>query len=257
MNAGEVYQRYQTLANKAGNGGYATPERFALDYKQAEMQFFSTNYDNVKQYSKGNATPLFGYAVSQRMRDNLAPYQDTILLTPTKWAELGMEMGIVQLPPNYKHLTGFFATYETSETTRVHSMDCGSENESLTTKTTKPVEVKVLLPDEFGMRLGSVLKPPTKEYPIAKFVGDKILIAPYGVANPTLSFLRDPKGAIFGWIDNGVGKLPTYDPATSRDWEAPTDCHEEILNIMLGYLGISTGQESLPAYANRNLNEGT
>lgn len=57
MNAGEVYQRYQTLANKAGNGGYATPERFALDYKQAEMQFFSTNYDNVKQYSKGDATP--------------------------------------------------------------------------------------------------------------------------------------------------------------------------------------------------------
>jgi hypothetical protein len=241
MNIGEAFQFLEYLANKTGSGGYIQPEQRTMYAQQAEMEFFSTYYNNVKQYSRGDKTPLFGYADTQRVDDNLRPYMTLKLLQPNA-------DGIDTLPSDYLHPTGFFATYKSSTSSVVDSIDCGFEQNKVVTAKESNVEVKILMPDTFGIRLNSASTPPTLRYPIAKMEGNTVTIAPSNTYKPTLSYLRKPTGAVYAYTLNESGD-PIYNPTLSKDWEAPADCHIELVIKMLGYVGIHVRDNSVSEYA--------
>lgn len=247
MNIGEAFQFLEYLANKTGSGGYIQPEQRTMYAQQAEMEFFSTYYDNVKQYSKAtkdvraSKSPLFGYADSQRIDDNLRPYMTSKLLVLNANGE-------DTLPSDYLHPTGFFATYQSSVSTIPDSIDCGFGATKVKTTSETLVRVKFFLPDTFGLRVGSASIPPTLRYPVAKMEGNTVTLAPKNTYKPTLSYLRKPLGAIYNYTLNESGD-PVYNPTGSRDWEAPVDCHLELIIKMLGYVGIHVRDNVSSEYA--------
>lgn len=241
MNIGEAFQFLEYLANKTGSGGYIQPEQRTMYAQQAEMEFFSTYYNNVKQYSRGDKTPLFGYADTQRVDDNLRPYMTSKLLT------LNTD-GQDTLPGDYLHPTGFFATYQSTVSSIPDSIDCGFGATKVVTTKEANVEVKILTPDTFGIRVGSASTPPTLRYPIAKMEGNTVTLSPKNTYKPTLSYLRKPLGAVYNYTLNESGD-PVYNPTGSRDWEAPADCHLELIIKMLGYVGVHVRDNVASEYA--------
>jgi len=179
MNIGEAFQFLEYLANKTGSGGYIQPEQRTMYAQQAEMEFFSTYYNNVKQYSRESKSPLFGYADSQRIDDNLRPYMTSKLLTLNANGE-------DTLPSDYLHPTGFFATYQSFVSTIPDSIDCGFGATKVKTTSETLVRVEFFLPDTFGLRVGSASIPPTLRYPIAPATPPYWLpvIAPFMAPSP-------------------------------------------------------------------------
>lgn len=249
MNIGEAFQFLEYLANKTGSGGYIQPEQRTMYAQQAEMEFFSTYYNNVKQYSRETKSPLFGYADSQRIDDNLRPYMTSKLLT------LNAD-GQDTLPDDYLHPTGFFATYQFFTSTTPDSIDCGFGTKKTTVANEANVRVEFFLPDTFGLRVGSASIPPTLRYPIAKMEGNTVTLAPKNTYKPTLSYLRKPLGAIYNYTLNESGD-PVYNPIGSRDWEAPVDCHLELIIKMLGYVGIHVRDNMASEYSAFKNQQGT
>lgn len=246
MNIGEAFRFIEYLSNKTGNGGYIKPSDRTMLAQNAETEFVSTYYNNVKQYARGDKTPVYGYADSQRINDNLAPYMKSTTLAFTN--------GIAQKPVDFLHPTGFFATYQHATVKANESLDCGEQTVTTTT-TDKVVVVDILLPDTFGIRLSSATTPPTLKYPIAKFEGDKIIVAPANTYQPVLHYIRKPLGSVYAFTGNENDF--EFDPINSRDWEAPMDCHIELCNTILGYLGIKTRDSILMEYNNYIAQKGT
>lgn len=249
MNAGEAYSFVRYLVNKSSSGGFVKPDYFTDLMQRAEMEFVFKNYNNNKQYIRGDATPLYGFGMTQRMRDNLRPYKKTYVFS-------NLLSGSAKLPPDYLHPIGFFADYYSASSTSalIESLDCGMpkiprKNSTLVYSTTsKTVEVKLLEDDEFGSRLASVTRQPNNEYPIAKFVGDTAYFAPSTVSRPILHYVKKPEGAKFGYTIDENGDA-IYDPLTSRDWEAPVDCHNELCVMICQYIGVHVSSDTITEFA--------
>jgi hypothetical protein len=249
MNAGEAYEFVNYLANRASSGGFIPPGQFTMLMQRAEDEFVSKYYNNVKQYSKGDPTALYAFGDTQRVRDNLRPYKKTYSFGT-------LAGGTAQLPSDYLHPIGFFATYRyTTPTYGPKSLDCGNGSTATTTTSDRTVEVKLLEDDEYGIRLGSTIKPPTNEYPIARFSGNTAYFAPSTTLLPILHYIKKPSGARFGYTLNADGD-PVYDPSTSQSWEAPTDCHNELVEMILQYVGIHVNGEMTTEFARYKENTG-
>jgi hypothetical protein len=102
--------------------------------------------------------------------------------------------------------------------------------------------------DEFGSRQGSVTRLPTLEYPIAKIDNTTITFAPSTTLLPVLYYIKKPIGAIYGYTLDENGNA-IYDPATSRSWEAPEDCHNELCEMICQYVGIHVQSTELTEFA--------
>lgn len=242
MDIGTAFSFIDYLANKASNGGYIPPSKRTMLAQRAEIEFVSKYYNNVKQYERGDKTPLYGYADTQRVYDNLRPYiVPDFLLTPDS-------SGSATLPSDYLHPIGFFATYRRSVTASAETLDCGDDKLKTTTISDRKVDVKILTPDQYGYRLSSELKPPTLEYPIAKFTGNLVTIAPSTTLLPKIDYLRKPTGAIYNYTQSG-NEPPVYVPDGSLSWEAPEDCHNELCTMVMQYVGIHVSGDMITEFA--------
>lgn len=241
MNIGEAFDFIEYLSNKSGNGGYIPPDKRTMLAQRAEIEFVSKYYNNVKQYDRNNKTPIYGYADTQRIYDNLQPYfADTVFSVNTD--------GEAALPSDYLHHIGFFCTFYRTTYTVVDSIDCGTTVQKTAITSAERPEIKILTPDKFGFRLNSSIKPPTTEYPIAKFEGSKVVIAPYNTMLPRLTYIRKPKGAVYNYTQSGNSK-PVYNPIGSVSWEAPEDCHNELCVMVLSYVGVHVSGDMITEYA--------
>lgn len=241
MDIGEAFDFIEYLSNKSGNGGYIPAEKRTMLAQRAELEFVSKYYNNVKQYDRNNKTPIYGYADTQRIYDNLQPYMKSVTFAQNSQGE-------AQMPSDYLHPIGFFATYYRTTYTTVDSIDCGTTVQKTASTSVERPDIKILTPDKFGFRLNSTIKPPTLDYPIAKITGNTITIAPYNTMLPKLDYIRKPAGAIYNYTQSGNSK-PVYNPTGSVSWEAPEDCHNELCIMVLDYVGIHVSGDMITEYA--------
>jgi len=247
MNIGQAYEWTNELANKSASGGYVDPDLFTIHATNAQMSFFSTQYNNVEEYTQQVKLPRHAYADTQRVLDNMRPWlkNKTLVLDGN---------GECPLPDDYKHPAAFFCTYQYNVNSFKESLDCDSTSTTVVPKTTIK-RVELLSSDTYGFRLGSNIEPPTLEYPISKFEANTIYITPVNTYLPVLTYLREPTPPKFGYT--GTKRMPIYDPTTSVDWEAPSDCHNELIYTVLTYIGIRVTSAEITAFAERKLQQGS
>lgn len=250
MNAGEAYSFVQFLANKSSSGGFINPSYFTDLMQRAEMEFVFKNFNNNKQYVRGSSTPVYAFGMTQKMRDNMRPYKKVYQFS-------SLVNGTSTLPDDYLHPIGFFASYYSevsSSSGSSESMDkffpsFPQKNTTITySNVAKTVEVKLLEDDEYGSRLNSVTRPVNNEYPIAKFVGNTAYFAPSTTLQPVLHYIKKPIGAVFGYTLDANGDA-VYNPSTSKSWEAPDDCHNELCIMICQYVGIHVDSDSITAFS--------
>lgn len=243
MNAGEAYDFVKYLANKSSYGGTIPPNEFTQLMQRAEMEFVYKYYNNPKEYTQKNPSPNYPYGITQRVRDNIRPYKKSVTFT-------NLVNGTAQLPSDYLHPIGFFATYNHAQIVEPQeSLDRTRPSKYTTTTTvSEKVTVQLLEDDEFGSRQGSVTRLPTLEYPIAKIDNTTITFAPSTTLLPVLYYIKKPIGAIYGYTLDENGNA-IYDPATSRSWEAPEDCHNELCEMICQYVGIHVQSTELTEFA--------
>lgn len=91
------------------------------------------------------------------------------------------------------------------------------------------------------------IKPPSAEYPIAKFEAGNLVVAPTTVANITFRYLSKPVYPVWGYTI--VNDEPVYNAATSTQLPWAEKYHIDVARIILGYLGINFRDNELLSYA--------
>lgn len=132
--------------------------------------------------------------------------------------------GTVTLPANYLHLLPNVFTVSGSTVNNVRFV-----NE-----------------DEWVNAITSQLRPVTLTKPIAKDYGNGFNLYPQSQQTGFLTYLRIPAVPIFGYTQ--VGRVITYNPATSTQIEFEDVYIDKIIAKALGYLGINLAEKDITEF---------
>lgn len=263
ININEVKQYAEFLAKKWQSGAILAPDQFNLVIPSVVNNIVKRYYGLPEQYAPGMPMPSISADETQLVRDYLSALKPTVVLPVDN-------QGIGTLPSDYIHKS--VATYIYSVTQKVNKVlvnsqapDCDNcdddgENPTIqgdivnneTIDTPRPV---VFLSDEqFDWQVASMIRKPTKEYPIARMVAGGIQFAPSNLSSVNLTYYRYPKTPVWGYTT--AGGFNTYDASTSQDIELPKICTEEVVMTTLQRLGISIREPMLINWADKQRQQG-
>lgn len=266
ININEVKQYTEFLAKKWQSGAIFAPDQFNLVIPNVVRSIVRKYYGIPEQYAPGMPMPAISADETQLVRDYLSTLKPSIDLAVTS-------LGTATLPADYIHKSR--AVYKMQVTTKVNQVlvnaaqpeeDCGCDDdgsnptvqgpEPRKNETVTKIRPVVFLPDEsFDWRMSSVLRAPSKDYPIAKMIPGGIQFAPQDLGSVEFSYYRYPIKPVWGYTTSGG--FSTYNPLTSVDIELPEICAEEVVFSCLQRMGISIREPMLIQWADRQRQQGT
>jgi hypothetical protein len=214
MTIAEIYKFIEYVASK-NQKGRITPEQFNEVINRAQMSLFMERIGNPQEYQPGRPVPRIAYALTQRIRNDLAPFlsDPTPITIPST--------GKLTLPEDCKYVVALRTAAE---------------------KTIVDVDH-----DKLGYRLESEIVPPTTTAPIAVHYKGYIQLYPKDIANAILEYLRYPVKAIYAFtIESG---RPVYDADNSVQLEWDEININEIISRSLIYIGINLQDGQLAQFA--------
>jgi len=101
--------------------------------------------------------------------------------------------------------------------------------------------------DRWSERIKSSIFPPTATYPIYRELASTIEFYPTNLTDVKISYLRLP--ATPSWAYTVVSSRPAYASGSSTHFEWQEQERETIVNMILGYLGITIREPQLTQFA--------
>jgi hypothetical protein len=114
--------------------------------------------------------------------------------------------------------------------------------------------VEMLTDDEASDRLGRWVKRPTTWDSICVVRNDGIHIYPITIQLVDFYYYRYPLAPVFAYTAN-TGYI-TDDPGNSTQFEWPEHLHNDLVRLILGYVGINIRDEQLFQYAEQKKQAG-
>jgi hypothetical protein len=217
MNIWDIYQFNLVRLNKHQSGRTITPEEFNIVAEMLNWVYFKVKLGLPEQYQPGMPFPPQAWQVSQKITDDLANFivwmggPDHGLLKIDKY-------GIAEIPSDYVAFSSSY--YDVTE-----QVDCSNIK-------TKHRAVEFLTDALFADRQQSVIKEPTKLYPVAKWIGNgKIKFAPIDLKFVNFTYLREPQVPVLGYTIDANNDI-VYDPTTSTQFEWPQICLTDLANLI-------------------------
>lgn len=97
-------------------------------------------------------------------------------------------------------------------------------------------------------RINHSVKTPTATYPVCRIDNVDIVVRPVSVPSVIVHFLKTPTKPVYAYTTSGDDYV--YDDANSVDFEWPAQLHDEIVDRVLGNLGISQREPQLVQFSN-------
>ena len=116
--------------------------------------------------------------------------------------------------------------------------------------TSTGINIKMVDIGHWALQLTDSIRVPTEQYPIGCLMinGKTILVRPDTITQMSIHALKKPKVPVYAFTTSG--DYYVYDDANSIDFEWPEILHDEIVNRVLGNLGMSQREPSLVQYSN-------
>lgn len=219
MNIWEIYQFIQFRANKEQSGRSYTPDQFNLACKAVNIEYFKLKAGLPEEYQVGAPMPRQAWQLTQKITDDLRKFMHVM---GVDGPQLQINRyGLATLPSNYVRESSIVYDY-------AQTNDCETEEGW--------VQVEVVTDAVWADRLSSSIKYADKEYPICRFIGDRIEFRPKTLKTVNMTYLRMPEAAVLGYtIDNNNDIV--YNPSTSTQFEWPEDTHTDLANSLYSWLG--------------------
>lgn len=177
-------------------------------------------------------TMLKGYAINQEYQDALSPFK-----TPYVFTNTSSNVGVITLPDNYVHLLSITALLFDNDI-----------------EANKHFPVEVVNADELAERLGSQIKPVTRNKPVAHFIDKgKFQLFPSKPAVGQVWYLKRPNKPVFSYTQSG--RAVTYDPTTSVQLEWGEIETNAVIYQALQLLGVNLSDEQMVQYTQLKLAE--
>lgn len=114
------------------------------------------------------------------------------------------------------------------------------------------IQIDVCTIKEFSKSMSSYLYPPTKEFPKAEFIDNKIHIEPKDLENIKLIYYRYPQEVEY--VERIIHGVNVYDSDKSKDFEFTEECIVDIIRLILIDLNITINNASIISYLEQKKN---
>ena len=117
---------------------------------------------------------------------------------------------------------------------------------AIVTSATRKKVTKLTI-EEYDDRFDHPTKPPVADYPICKFVGNTIYVAPK--LDVAVTYIATPIKTVYAYTQSGDDYV--YDDLNSVDIELPTVLHDDLVNRVLSNLGIVMRDSDLTRFSDQ------
>lgn len=207
-----------------------SPEEFDYAVNAAQLKYYKTKLGLPEEYQSGMPLPRQAYPINQLSDNTLRRFKVLKGYDETTPLSVSAE-GYIMLPNNFYYLLEL--TY--SSVSRI-----------------KPIEL--VTDQEWAQRIGSVIKQPSKSFPIANLLADKLRVYPKALQYVNMVYLRLPNDIHFAYKDD-EGFIE-YDPDNSVQFEWGEIEQLDILSIVMEMMGVNLKRGELYQYADKMNKEG-
>ncbi len=234
VSVNEVYEFVQYIADKEQSGNTMSPEEFNLNLRRAADDYFRWLYGLPHKYAPNFPLPAPAYELTQKVKDDLR-----ILKVNTELPVSGS--GTMVIPDDYVAVTSIaYKLFENGD-------DCDDGTVEM-----RPVEI--IDDDKWYGRISSAIKKPTKRYPVCNFRKDHVQFEPKNLSKVQFEYLRCITPPFWGY--SIVDDVAIYDPGGSVDLEYPKIVTNDIVRLVLSYVGINLRDGDLLGYSEAKKAEG-
>lgn len=220
-------KNYTEYLVRKNNSNALTPSQFNLVINRAQLSVFMDRYGNPAEYQAGSPIPKKGYAITQKIADDMRRFtEETNLILNGN--------GQANYPLDYVHAINLKYVTQNSGNT-IH------------------VPIEIVDQAKEGYRLSSCIVPPTKKYPIAIMKNTFFQFYP-NLNNVELNYLRYPKQAV--WAFTMVNSRPVYDAVNSVDLEWEDIVINDIIIQAMKSIGISIKDAEILSFAGQEQQKG-
>lgn len=238
MNVWEIYQFINFRANKEQSGRSYTPEQFNISAKAVNIDLFKVKAGLPEEYRPGAPFPRQAWQITQKITDDLRRF---MFVMGIDGPQLQINKhGLATLPTDYIRESSI--VYDNGKT-----VGCETEEGW--------VAVEPVTDGVWADRLSSSIKYPDKEYPICRFMGNKIEFRPKNLRSVNMTYLRIPQPAVLGYTIDDNNDI-VYNAATSTQFEWPEDLHTDIANMMFIWLGENLSSQMMIQEGQQRKNQG-
>lgn len=230
VDVNEVYELVQFIANKDQSGNTMSPDEFNLSLRRAADDYFRWLYGLPHKYAPNFPMPAPAYELTQKIKDDMR-----VLKVAGDDAIFDVSAGgRMTIPDDYVAVTSiYYKLFKSGET-------CDDTEGEI-----RPVER--IDDDKWAGRVSSSLKKPTKKRPICNFRNNHVQFEPKNLGKVYFEYLRCIQTPIWGYTI--VNDVAVYDEASSTQLEFPKIVTNDIVRIILSYVGINLREPELLAYA--------
>lgn len=181
-----------------------------------------------EEYQPGMPLPRQAYNITQVNTEDLRPFKVSLDGKSGDGALIQFTDSLYTLPANYYYFSSL-------------SVNFGTLSANVWKKCT------VVTDDTWDRMMGSYVDAPNVDYPIIRFLKDKIQIAPTTAKRGKFTYIRKPSTPLLAMKE--VDGFMVYDSTNSVQLEWNETNQFDTLVILLSYLGIAMGKQSVIQYA--------
>lgn len=197
--------------------GHIPPEHLNIYFQRAQYAVINELWGNKQDYQAGRPVPPISYEQTSTISDELAP-----LVEQEQYRNPGEA---INKPSDYLYFINTEAYIYYNDGTEAW------------------VPVILTTQAEKNKKLNSTIIYPRHTAPICVNTGDRLEIYPSDLLTVRLTYLRKPEPPV--WAYTVSNNRPVYDPVNSQGFELPETVHNEIVERVLSYIGISTRDNNL------------
>ena len=217
------------LINKEQSGNSYTPDQFNLLLQRANLDLYKETYGLPEDYQIGAPFPRMGWQMTQKITDEMQAFLEE--------KEIPVDTnGIMQLPSDYINKDALWY--------RFTIQNKKGETEE------KFARVEIVDSQQWADRSCHSIDVPSKRYPICRYKGgNEIQFLPKNLQRVVLSYFRAPIQPFWAFTIDPTTEQPVYDPANSiqPDWGVET--HNDLVRLILSYVGLNLSDQQIIGYA--------
>lgn len=236
MTVDDIYKTVNFLANKHQSKAIS-PEEFNLALQLVNLEFFKEKYGLPEEYRPGVHLPRQAWQMTQKITDDLS----FLLLSASITIDAD---GMGTLPTNYVHHSSTAFKYV------LNAEECGSGQQPGVCL----VPIEVIMDDEWNTRLCDSIMEPTLRYPVMRFFGKTIEVAPKKLGTIEMKYLalpQTPERRFTFTNDDDV-----YDANLSTQLQWPEQTHPDFISRILVYVGINIREYDIVNFAQLRKQQG-
>tara|TARA_R110000803_G_scaffold129868_2_gene197246 strand:+ start:805 stop:1890 length:1086 start_codon:yes stop_codon:yes gene_type:complete len=225
INVNTVYTTVLSILNKEQRG-YLTPDEFNKIATQVQLEIFEKFFEDYNQYLRMPKTDVEFASRVDHIREEFQVFEED----------------------SDGSYTGVDSTYKQPD--NLHRFGSASYTKGLNS----PL-IEIVSSTEYKQQVLSPLTQPTKNFPIAKYSGDKLTVSP-ATETPVSSdirfnYIRKPKDPRWGFTVGSLGQY-IYDPNPLITFTGILKTNQDLFNTTVGVINnlvdctVASGSSTIP-----------